>query len=457
MKTSLLSGLPKLPPAPTLSKVSYLARLSRLWDRLADDSVCILVSNPERTRSNDTEYPYRQSSDLVYFNGFPEPDAVLVIAKLKGKQRISMLCRPRDAERETWNGYRLGTAGAKREHFCSTAHPVEEFDEHVAALLGRAKSVYYQFGINPAFDEKFGKLHKADPKPLLNPAEIIAELRLFKSDDEIQLLRHTCRVTAEAHKQAMLACEPGRYEYELQAVIEFVFKAAGAVGPAYGSIVAAGKNACVLHYVSNQSQIADGDLVLIDAGSEMGGVNGGYAGDITRTFPANGKFSKAQREIYQLVLDANLAAIELARPGVPLIELHRAAEAVMQKGLVKLGILPEKATAGKAKDAASKPLALSELFMHGTSHWLGLDVHDVGHYDPEARGKKQRLLEPGMVFTIEPGLYLKKNDKRIPARYRGIGVRIEDDVLITKDGHEVLTADVPKSIEGIEALMDRRS
>lgn len=454
MKTNLLAGLTLLPSVQPLSKVTYLARLTRLWERMADDSVCILVANPEVTRSNDTHFPFRQSSEIVYLNGFPEPNSALVVSKIAGKQKVMMLVRPKDPLRETWTGIRLGLEGAKN-FFASETRSIDSFDATIAELLEEASVIYYSFGVNPNFDEKFRRAFEANQKSLLNPKEIIDELRVIKSEDEMNLLRHACRISAEAHRQAMLACKPGVGENQLQAVLEFVFKANGGVGPAYGTIVAAGNNANVLHYVENSKLVEDGELVLIDAGCEFGSVNGGYAGDITRTFPANGKFTEAQKEIYQLVLDAQLAAIKLARPGVRLIELHWAVERVMRRGLRKLGILPADASAHveRSRTSDDKSLALGDLFMHGTSHWLGIDVHDAGHYDPENRGKKQRVLQPGMVFTVEPGLYLKADDKHIPAKYRGIGVRIEDDILITQEGHEVLTADVPKSVNEIEALM----
>ncbi len=454
MKTSLLTGLPKLPPAPRLSKKTYLARLSRLWERMADNSVCILVSNPELTRSNDTHYPFRQSSEIVYLNGFPEPESVLVVSKLAGKKKVTMLVRPKNRERETWDGFRHGLEGAKK--FCaSEAFSIAKFDEKIAELIALASTVYYSYGINLHFDDKFRKAFEANQKTLLSAKDIIDELRLFKSEDEMKVHRHACVISAEAHKQAMLACRPGVGENELQAVLEFVFKASGATGPAYGTIVASGNNANILHYVENSKKVRDGDLVLIDAGCEFGNINGGYAGDITRTFPANGKFSKEQKEIYQLVLDAQLAAIKLSKPGVPLNELHQEVERVLRRGLRKLGILPADASARveAARKEGDLSLTMQDVYMHGTSHWLGIDVHDVGDYDPEARGRKKRVLAPGMVFTIEPGLYLRHDDKRIPAKYRGIGVRIEDDILITQDGHEVLTSAVPKSVEEIEALM----
>jgi Xaa-Pro aminopeptidase len=288
-------------------------------------------------------------------------------------------------------------------------------------------------------------------------------MRLFKSAEELELMRRAGAISAEAHCRAMRACRPGLYEYQLQAILEATFRWHGADAPAYGSIVGGGNNAVILHYVNNDQLLRDGDLVLIDAACEYRG----YASDITRTFPVNGKFSKAQREIYELVLKSQLAAIEAARPGVPLALVHQTASRVLRRGLVKLGILTPSASRKSANKSAGKAtkkskLALGDFFMHGTSHWLGIDVHDVGSYKTadgtrSDRGKgKQRLLEPGMVITVEPGLYFDRNDKRVPAKYRGIGVRIEDDVVITDAGNEVITTGVPKTVEEIEALMAGR-
>ncbi len=460
---NLLTQLPRLQAAPVAKKVSYQKRLQEFWQQLEPNSAAILVSNPERTRSNDTEHPFRQSSDIVFLNGFPEPNCVLIVTKFDGKQGVIMLVQPKDRAREVWTGVREGVEGARKSYFAREAESIEQFDEVIGKVLGQAQNVYYRFGLNEEFDDKFRKLWQPGQKPLLNPDRILHEMRLFKDAEELKLMRYAASVSAEAHKQAMRACKPKVSEKQLQAVLEFVFNAYGANGPAYNSIVAAGNNAVILHYTRNDSLVEAGDLVLIDAACEYGTIAGGYAADITRTFPASGKFTAAQKEVYQLVLESQLAAIRTAKPGVKLINVHLAASRVLTRGLTKMGILPAPSTSArkpraKADDESrKKPLELRDFFMHGTSHWLGLDVHDVGAYDKDnpgdRRGKKRRELEPGMIITVEPGLYFDKDDKRVPARYRGIGIRIEDDVLITESGNEVLTAAVPKSVEEIEALM----
>lgn len=463
MNNPLIAEFPVFPAAPAISPLTYLSRLSRLWEQMADDSVMILVSNPEAKRSKDTNFSFRQSSDIVYLCGFPEPNCALIVSKLSGKQEILLLVQPKDKERELWDGRRLGLQGARKSYFASKAYAVSEFETLLAGLLKKAKQVYYRFGLNHEFDASFQKHWCEEAQvSLLNFEPILAEMRLIKGAEELRLMKHSALVSAEAHKQAMLAARPGMYEYQIQALLEFVFKSAGAVAPAYGSIVASGENACTLHYVENSKALSDGDLLLIDAGAEFGGISGGYAADITRCFPVNGKFSPAQKEVYELVLAAQLAAIEKARPGVRLIELHRAAQKVLRRGLTQMGILPERKV-GKAKKAGSagKELTLSQLMPHGTSHWLGIDVHDVGSYQDKADSArlaslpKRRILEPGMVITVEPGLYFGKHDRRIPARYRGIGVRIEDDLFISQTGAEVLTDAVPKTVDEIESLMQR--
>lgn len=485
---NLFANLPKklLGPGPAPSAVLYKLRLNRLWAQMEDDSVAILVSNPERTRSSDTEHPYRQHSDIVYLTGFPEPDSVLVVTKFKGQQNVIMFVQPKDRENEIWTGIREGVDGAKAKYFANEAYPIADFNKRIGKLIAKASKVYYRFQNNHRLDAQFRKLWQEAQKPLLNPDDIIHELRLFKSGHELDLIRHASAISAEAHKQAMIACRPGMTEYQLQAVLEFVFRACGATAPSYGSIVASGNNAVILHYTRNSDALRKGDLVLIDAACEYGtGLNGGYASDITRCFPVSGKFTKPQREIYELVLEAQMAALAKCQPGVRLIDVHEEAEKVLTAGLVKLGILPrsalkteEQKKAVAAKKAAAKKkskkskapakkgkaaLELDDFFMHGTSHWMGIDVHDVGLYDAtdgsrsgdRRNSRKHRMLEPGMVFTVEPGLYFDKDDKRVPECFRGIGIRIEDDVVITETGHEVLTPDVPKTVKEIEALMRR--
>jgi Xaa-Pro aminopeptidase len=424
-------------------------------------SVAIFVSNPERTRSNDTEHAFRQSSDIIYLNGFLEPESALVVSNFDGQVKVTMFVRPKDTLREQWTGIRAGVEGVRKHHLANEAFTVDQFASELAKLIAAADNVYYKLDRNEEFDEKFLRVWKASQKPLLDPEKILHEMRLFKSAEEVSVMRRAGEISAAAHCAAMKRCQPGLREFQLQATLEFHFLDNGAMAPAYGSIVATGANAWVLHYVSNQDTIKDGDLVLIDAACEYKG----YASDITRTFPANGKFTQPQREIYQLVLDAQLAALAVAKPGASLNKVHARAGAVMRRGLVKLGILPkemgtkrgamqafkEAKKAGKEKEL----LMLGTFFPHGTSHWMGLDVHDVGTSGTRSGKGKDRVLEPGMVFTVEPGLYFAKDDTRVPEQYRGIGVRIEDDVLITQDGHENLTAGVPKSVADIEALMAR--
>lgn len=463
MTRTFFAEIPQFPIAPAIKKSEYRSRLKKLWQRMADNSICVLLSNSEQTRSNDTHFPFRQSSDIVYLNAFPEPNSALVLTKFAGKQQLIMLVQNKDKEREVWDGFRHGVDGAKDKFLADHAYPVSEFTNVIGKLLDKAETVYYRFGQNQNFDEEFRKLWEPQQKQLLNPQQILNEMRLYKSEAELQLLRYAGEVSAEAHKQAMQLCKPGIGEHQLQAVLEYVFKTAGALAPAYGTIVAAGNNACTLHYVKNDATIENGDLVLIDAGAEFGAQGGGYASDITRTFPANGKFSEAQRQLYQLVLDSQLAAIKASKPGVKLMHVQQTAERVLRHGLIKLGIIPASSSAhaarSKSRQKENSAPTLRDFLPHGCSHWMGIDVHDVGDYHDwlnKSRSKKQRILEAGMVFTIEPGLYIDKNDERVPAKYRGIGIRIEDDIVITADGNEVLTAGVPKSVEEIEALMAQR-
>jgi Xaa-Pro aminopeptidase len=454
----------KLLNGPKTKQLMRAARLTRLYQQMAPNSVAIIVANPERTRSNDTEYAYRQNSDILYLNGFPEPESALVVCKLSGrnKQRLVMFVRPKDRQREIWTGIRAGVEGAKRQYGADAAFDVSQFAAEVAKLVAAADTVYYRFGVNEEFDEKFRAIWEKNQKPLSNYEDIVHEMRLFKDADELELMRHAAAISAEAHREAMRATRPGMTEGQVQAVLEFAFKFHGATSVAYNSIVAGGNNAVVLHYNNNDQPLAAGDLLLVDAACEFGTVAGGYAADITRCWPVNGKFTEAQREIYDLVLKAQEAALRAVKPGVKLAHIDDVARRVMRRGLIKLGILPATATAhaSRKKHKGAKeeqPLTLGDFFMHGTSHWLGIDVHDRGKYSVTAgndrRRRKERLLEPGMAFTIEPGLYFDKNDTRVPAKYRGIGVRIEDDVVVTADGCENLTAAVPKHADAIEALM----
>lgn len=468
-------------PRPALAPDFFAGRRKEFLKRLPMGSVAVIVTNPERTRSNDTEYAYRPSSDMLYLSNFPEPEAVLVFVKAKGKSRFIMFVRPKDRTREIWTGVRFGPEGAVNQFGADEAHTIDEFDSVMRPLLAEADQVYYRFDRNEHFDQQFRALWGKSQKPLVSPEEIIHEMRLFKSPAEIAIMRHAGAISAAAHIEAMRHTRPGMMEYQVQASLEAVFKWNGASYPAYTSIVGGGSNATCLHYIENKAALNDGDLLLIDAACEFDG----FASDITRTFPVNGKFSPAQRELYEIVLAAEKAGIAMARPGVCLADVHEAASNELRAGLVRLGILPkthltaagekkvveawtkknEKAkAAGKSaskepnkkaskKANADKPLTLFDFFMHGTSHWIGLDVHDVGTYGTRSQVGKKRPLQVGMAFTVEPGIYVMADETRVPAKYRGIGIRIEDDVVITAKGNEVLTAGVAKEVDEIEAIM----
>jgi len=465
------------PKAPHLAKDFFAGRRREFIKKLPANSVAIIVTNPERTRSNDTEFAYRPSSDVLYLSNFPEPECVLVFTKFKGDNRFLMFVRPKDKMREIWTGIRYGVDGAQKQFGADEAFTIDEFEKQVGPLIDQADQVFYRLGRNEHFDSQFNKVWFKSQKPLANPEDIIHELRLFKSPQELAIMRHAGTISAQAHVEAMRLSRPGLFEYQLQASLESIFRFNGADYPAYTSIVGGGNNANILHYIENKAVLQDGDLVLIDAACEYQG----YASDITRTFPVNGKFTAAQREVYEVVLASQKAAIAMTKPGVRLMDVHLTASNTLRKGLVRLGILPkthltaegekkvldawkkqnEKAekTAPAAKSAKAKkaapaePLSLFDFFMHGTSHWIGMDVHDVGTYGTRSQKGKKRPLQTGMVFTVEPGLYISKDESRVPAKYRGIGIRIEDDIAVTAKGHEVLTAGVPKEVDEIEAVM----
>jgi Xaa-Pro aminopeptidase len=431
--------------SPQISRSEYQHRQKAVFSRMKPSSVAIIVGAPERTRSNDTTYAFRQSSDLLYLNGFPEPDAALALVKdRKGNCKTIMFVRPKDKERETWNGFREGPSGAIANYEATEAHNIAEFSSVAGKLLADSKNFYHKLGRNDDYDRVIIPLLTQNQKSILNPEKITHELRMFKSDEEVSILRHIANISALAHTRAMVRCEPGMRERQLQATLEFTF---------------AGEDGTTLHYTTNHKVLSAGNLIVIDAGGEWQG----YASDITRTIPVSGKFSEAQRKLYDLVLQANLAGIALAKPGSSLNKIHARCEDVLRAGLVELGILSadvrtraaEKASVEKAKKAGTDKdlLTLRDLFMHGTSHFMGLDVHDVCTRGSRNALPKARELKNGMVFTVEPGLYMKADDSRIPVEYRGIGIRIEDDVLITSDGNEVLTRAVTKDADEIEALM----
>lgn len=432
-----------------MTQSEFLRRRQALLAQMAPASAALIFSAPEATRSADSEYPYRQNSDFWYFTGFNEPEAVLVLIKSDDTHNHSVLFnRLRDKTAEIWFGRRLGQEAAPEKLGVDRALAFSEIDEQLYQLLNGLDVVYHAQGEYSYADTilftALDKLRKGSRQNLTAPASItdwrpiVHEMRLFKSPEEIDVLRRAGEISALAHTRAMQACRPGMFEYQLEGEILHEFNRHGARFASYNTIVGGGENGCILHYTENESELRDGDLVLIDAGCEYRG----YAGDITRTFPINGKFTPAQREIYDIVLASLDAALTLFRPGTSIQDVTSDVVRIMITGLVKLGILKgdvEQLMADNAHRA---------FFMHGLSHWLGLDVHDVGVYGPD----RSRTLEPGMVLTVEPGLYIAP-DADVPPQYRGIGIRIEDDILITENGNENLTASVVKKADEIEALM----
>lgn len=429
----------------------YARRRKQLMRMAGDDAILVLPAANELIRSRDTHYPYRQDSDLWYLTGFPEPEAVLVLVPGRKHGETLLFCRERDLEREGWDGPRFGPEGAVEAFGLDDAYPIADLDDILPGLLEGRSRVYYHFGRDQEFDLKLiGWLNRVramvrqgaqPPHEFLELGHLLDEMRLFKDRDELKLMQRAADISVQAHEVAMRAARPGVREYELQAELERVFRMHDAE-PAYGSIVGAGANGCVLHYRANNGQARDGDLVLIDAGAEFRG----YAADITRTFPVNGRFSAPQRALHDLVGAAQAAALAQARPGVAYEAGHTAAVETLTEGLLKLGLLKGKLEKNIADGSYRR------FYRHKTGHWLGLDVHDVGEYRIEG---ESRLLEPGMVFTIEPGLYVSPDDATVDPKWRGIGIRTEDDVLVTKDGYQVLTDKLARSADEIEALMAR--
>ncbi|NCA70125.1 MAG: Xaa-Pro aminopeptidase [Sphingobacteriia bacterium] len=432
-----------------MTPAEYKRRRRALARTIGPSGLAILVASRELTRSRDVQYPFRQDSDFLYLTGFPEPDAIAVVAPKRRGGEFILFCRPRDPEREQWDGARIGVDGAMADFGVDQAYPLSELDTIMPTLIDGRERLYYAIGADPALDTRvLGWVNRvraqaraggSAPDTFVTIESLLHEMRLRKSPAEIKLMRRAAAISAAAHRHLMRICRPGLGESTLETHFQHQCALGGARFQAYPPIVGGGRNACVLHYVDNRAELRDGDLVLIDAGCELDG----YASDITRTFPVNGRFSPAQRRLYELVLEAQLAAIAKAKPGHHWNEPHDAAVRVLTKGLIGLGILSGPLDK-LIEDGAHRPY-----YMHRTGHWLGMDVHDVGHYK---RGGHWRTLEPGMVLTVEPGLYLGAADL-IPEPYRWIGIRIEDDVLITDSGNEILTAGVPKDPDEIESLM----
>ncbi len=433
-----------------ISKAEFARRRKNLMAMMEPNSIALVPAAAECTRSRDTEYTFRQDSDFLYLTGFEEPDGVLVLIPGRRSGQVVLFCRDRDPEMELWNGYRAGPEGVVTDFGMDDGFPIDDMDDILPGLIEGKGHIYYSMGHNDGFDRRvMGWVNQIrrqvrtgakPPGDFTDLAFLLHEQRLIKSAQELRIMRKAGAISAEAHCRAMRECREGRYEYHLEGAILHEFMENGARAAAYNSIVGAGANACVLHYTENRDRLRDGDLVLIDAGCEFSG----YAADITRTFPVSGTFSPEQRAIYDLVLKAQLAAIGKVKPGNTWNQPHDATVRVITRGLIELGLLK-----GKEKDLI-KSGAYRDFYMHRAGHWLGMDVHDVGDYRVDG---KWRLLEPGMVLTIEPGIYVATNNTKVGKKWRGIGIRIEDDVAVTPGGCEVLTAGVPKTATDIELLM----
>lgn len=430
----------------------HAERRAVLADELGQHGIAVVAATPERNRNNDVDYPYRPNSDFRYLTGFGEPQAIAVLAPGHEQGEYILFCRERDPAAETWNGHRAGTDGAVTRFGADAAYPIDEFDQRIGELLSGRERLYMTQGIHPEFEQQLmsrlndlrarGR-HAAPPEHIVSINSVVHEMRLRKSEAELALMREAAKVSAAGHRAAMQAVAPGVYEYQLEATLHYVYGLNG-MHWAYPTIVGAGANGCVLHYVENAAEIADGDLVLIDSGAEYRG----YAGDITRTFPANGRFSEAQRRVYDIVLAANEAGIAACRAGNKANASHQAALHVLVDGLLELGFV-----CGDRESVIADE-SYKRFFMHGTSHWLGMDVHDVGLYK---QAGEWRELEPGMVLTVEPGLYIPPGTEGVDKNYWGIGIRVEDDVVVTRGEPEIMTNDVPKAPTEIEALMREAS
>lgn len=431
----------------------FATRRKRLMADMEENSIAIIPAASEVKRNNDVHYPFRQDSDFYYLTGFDEPDAVAVLVPGREHGEYILFCRDKDETRELWDGYRAGPEGACTLHGADDAFPVGDMDEILPGLIEGKSRVYSAMGKHKELDAQLmgwvnsiranTRSGAQPPGEFIDLDHLLHDLRLYKSAAELKMMAESGAIAARAHRRAMQFCRPGIYEYQVEAEILHEFAMAGSRQSAYPSIVGGGANACILHYVSNREQLKDGDLVLIDAGCEIDY----YAADITRTFPVNGKFTPEQKEIYQIVLDAQLAAIATIQPGNHWNDPHDATIRVIAAGLLRLGLL-QGDLEEIIKSAAYKPF-----YMHRAGHWLGMDVHDVGDYKV---GNEWRVLEPGMVMTVEPGIYIGKDNKTVDAKWRGIGIRIEDNIVVTRDGHRILTEAAPKTIADIEALMASR-
>ncbi len=433
-----------------INKSEYGRRRKSLMAQMTPNSIAIVPAGQEQTRSRDTDYPFRQDSDFMYLSGFNEPDALLVLLPGREQGEFIMFCRERDREREIWDGYRAGPAGACTHFGADEAFPINDIDDILPDLIEGRERVYYAIGLDMELDSHVMGWMNAlrakvrtgarAPTEFSDIGRLLHEMRLIKSAAELRVMARAGEISAAAHCRAMTYCQPGMLEYQLEAEILHEFHREGARAAAYNSIVGGGANGCILHYTENNARLGDGDLVLIDAGCEFEG----YAGDITRTFPVNGRFTPEQRALYDVVLNAQTVAINCVRPGNHWNDPHEAAVEVITAGLVELGLLN-----GSVDDLIEQQ-AYKPFYMHRTGHWLGMDVHDVGDYKIDGRW---RVLEPGMVMTVEPGIYVSPDNTDVAAKWRGIGIRIEDDVVVSENGCDILTRGVPKDADEIEALM----
>lgn len=433
-----------------IPKSEYARRRKALMAQMEPDSIAILPAAAVAIRNRDVEHVYRQDSDFQYMTGFPEPEAVAVLIPGREYGEYVLFCRERNPERELWDGLRAGQEGAVRDYGADDAFPISDIDDILPGLIEGRDRVYSAMGSNPEFDRHLmewinvirSKAHLGaqPPNEFVALDHLLHDMRLYKSAAEVKVMREAAQISARAHVRAMQASRAGLHEFSLEAELDYEFRKGGAKMPAYGSIVASGRNACILHYQENDAALKDGDLVLIDAGCEIDC----YASDITRTFPVSGRFSPEQKAIYELVLEAQHAAFAAIGPGKHWNQAHEATVQVITAGLVKLGLLRGEVEQLIA-DEAYKPF-----YMHRAGHWLGMDVHDVGDYKV---GGEWRVLETGMALTVEPGIYISPDNHDVAKKWRGIGVRIEDDVVVTRNGCEILSGGVPKTVAEIEALM----
>jgi len=425
----------------------FAARRTQLLVAIGD-GVAMFPSAPLAVRNHDVEHPYRQDSDFFYLTGLDEPESVLVLTNQHAEHRVVLFVRPKKREREIWDGPRAGLEGAVEAFGADVAFPIDELPKRLPDYLGNVERLHYRLAQNDKADSQLfdclnllrrgGRRGIMAPETIVDSSVHLHEMRLRKSEAELATMRRAAGITKEAHLRAMQIAGPGMHEYEIDAELLHIFRKHGSERPAYESIVGSGPNATILHYRAGDRVMNDGELLLIDAGCELGY----YASDVTRTFPVNGKFSDEQRAVYEVVLHAQKACIEEVKPGATLEALHDGAVRSITEGLIDIGLLEGDL------DALIEDKKYEPFYMHRTSHWLGMDVHDVGHYYVDG---KHRPLEPGFVLTVEPGVYIATDAEGVDERWRGIGVRIEDDVLVTKSGHEVLTAGIPKEIDEVEA------